>query len=245
MLAYGPVGGTTGLLAARNFSSQTVPGAVNGGNTISLGVADQTTLEPVTYNNVPAGYRAPVTQVGYSTVGGAGFLVTSAATTEYSVLPAAAMEDGDYYSFNVISQGTSGEVIVYTKSTSGGPLSVTFPSAWTYAGPAAAKWLSFDVAYTGFSGTTGVCNAVGMDWAASSTAQNNVSVVATGNYLNGSTTVAIPDLSGLPGFVAAPASGISSYWDVSISQRASSCFQPSGSNSTTNVVSNGGFYTVP
>jgi len=245
MLAFGPVGGTTGLLAAKNFSSQTVPGALNGGNTVVLGAADQTTLEPITYNSVPAGYSAPEVDAGYNTAGGAGFLITSGSIAEYQALPAGAMESGDYYSFSAFSQSGSGEVVVDSTATSGGPLSVTFPSAWTYAGPAAAKWPSFDIEYTGFSGTTGVCDGLNVNWYASSTVWDVVTLTATGNYLNGSTTVAIPDLSGLPGFVAAPASGTGVGWGASVSQGTSTCIPPTPLNSTTKMVISGGRYTVP
>jgi hypothetical protein len=156
------------------------------------------------------------------------------------------MESGDYYYFTAYAYSGSEEVLVDTRSTSGGPISFTFPPAWTYAGPAAAKWLSFDIAYTGFSGTTGVCDDVSMNWKTSSTAYNVVSLIATGNYLNGSTTMAIPDLSGLPGFVAAPASGTGAGWEALLLQGASSpCLLPIPINSTTKTVYTSGTYTVP
>lgn len=232
------------LVAAKNFSGVQVPGALNGGNTVVLSSADAVTLEPITYNGVPSGFSTPITLVEYS-INNGGFLISNGVTSAYPAVPAAARESGDYYYFSSYAQSSSGEVVVDTASTSGGPLSVTFPPAWTYAGPAAAKWLSFDIVYTGFSGTTGVCDDVSMNWMTSSTAYNVVSLTATGNYLNGSTTVAIPDLSGLPGFVAAPASGITASWGASILQETSSCLLPYPSNSTAKIVSSGGVYTAP
>jgi len=232
------------LVAAKNFSDVPVPGALNGGNTVVLGSADAVTLEPITYNGVPSGFSTPITLVEYYVNNGA-FLISNGITSAYPAVPAVATESGDYYYFSAYAYSGSEEVVVDTASTSGGPLSVTFPPAWTYAGPAAAKWLSFDITYTGFSGTTGVCDDVGMNWMTSSTAYNLVSLTATENYLNGSTTVAIPDLSGLPGFVAAPTSGTEVGWGTSILQETSSCLLPYPSNSTAKIVSTGGTYTAP
>jgi hypothetical protein len=178
-------------------------------------------------------------------MGNNGFVIANAATSEYTALPAAAMESGDFYYLSTFAQG-SGQVIVETISTSSGPISFTFPPAWTYAGPAAAKWPSFDIAYTGFSGTTGICDEVGVTWIASSTVVYQVNLTATGNYLNGSTTVAVPDLSGLPGFAAAPASGTSVIWGAYLSSQGSTtCLNPNPQNLTTKTVTSGGAYTAP
>jgi hypothetical protein len=242
------LGQSYSLVAAKDFSGVSVPGALNGGNTVVLGTADAVTLEPITYNSVPSGFSTPSTMVLY-VIGNSGFEIANAATTGYPALPATAMESGDYYYFSTYAQGSPGEVIVDTISTSSGPISFTFPPAWTYAGPAAAKWPSFDIAYTGFSGTTGVCDEAGMGWGTSSI-QYNVALTATGNYLNGSTTEAIPDLSGLPGFVAAPASGTVVSWGAELSQGSTTClpqypYNQNPSNSTMKMVTSGGGYYVP
>lgn len=249
VLAYNSTLNGNSLVAAKDFSGVTVPGALNGGNQVVLGSADHTTLEPITYNNsVPPGFSAPTTMVLY-TMGNSGLVIANAATSEYTALPAAAMESGDYYYFSTFAQGSSGQVIVETISTSSGPISFTFPPAWTYAGPAAAKWPSFNIAYTGFSGTTGVCDEVGMVWIASSTVVYKVNLTATENYLNGSTTEAIPDLSGLPGFAGAPASGTLVSWGAYLSQGTTTgtatCLVPNPLNLTTKTVTSGGFYYAP
>jgi hypothetical protein len=244
VLAYNSTLNGNSLVAAKDFDGVTVPGVLNGGNTVVFGTADETTSEPITYNSVPSGFNAPTTTVAYY-MGNSGIWDANVATTAYPALPATAMESGDYYYFSAGASGPSGEVIVDTTSTSGGPMSFTFPPAWTYAGPAAAKWPSFNINYTGFSGTTGVCDDVSMNWITNSTVWNVVSLTATGNYLNGSTTLAIPDLSGLPGFVAAPASGTSAAWEASVSQGTSTCIPPHPLNSTTKMVTTGGVYTAP
>ena len=51
------------LVAAKNFTGVSVPGALNGGNAVVFGAADQATLEPITYNDVPSGFAAPKTLV--------------------------------------------------------------------------------------------------------------------------------------------------------------------------------------
>jgi hypothetical protein len=232
------------MVAAKNFSSQAVPGALNGGNTVILGTADQATLEPITYNNVPSGYKAPTTLVEYL-VNSGGFLVSNGVTSEYPAVPQAAMQSGDHYYFSATAQGNLENVLVASTSTSGGPLSVTFPPAWTYAGPVAAKWLSFDMTYAGFSGMTGVCDEVSMNWMTTSTAYNLVTVDATGNYLSGSTALAVPDLSGLPGFVAAPVSDEMAAWGANVFQTTYPCLQAMPVNATMKAVSHSGFYTVP
>ncbi len=244
------------LVAAQNFSSQTVPGALNGGDTIVFGAADQVTVEPLTYSGVPSGYGAPVTDVNYQLAGGGDpILVAQAATTGYPALPAGAAENGDYYSFWTTSRLSSDFLHdqmtqVMTNSTSAGPVSVFFPPAWSYAGPTPAASPSFDLSYSGFSGPTGVYNDVSIGWPGSpptmnGTTHNDVEVIATGNYLNGSTAVAIPDLSGVSGFLFSPASGTEIGWEAGISQGDFSSLQPTPPNATITTVSILGIYTVP
>lgn len=238
---------TTSLIAAKNFSSQAVPGALNGGNTVVLSAADQTTTEQLTYQSVPSGYTAPTTLVGYR-MGNVGIAIAGAATSEYPAFPAGAVESGDFYTFSAVTSSTSNSTQathVATSLASAGPESITFPLAWPYAGPTPAAQPSFDFSYTGFSGTTGVSDGVEMIWAPTSNAENVVLVTATRNYLNGSTTVAIPDFSGLTGFLAPPASGIKVTWSAQIFQGSSPALQPSASDEVITTMSNSGVYAVP
>lgn len=235
------------LAAAKNFSSQIVPGALNGGNTVVLGAADATTLEPLSFAGVPSGYSAPSVLVGFETSGGGAILVGTTDTNGYPALPAGAVQSGDSYVFSATAHSISnlGEQIrVTTNSTSAGPESFTFPVAWTYAGPPAAAWPSFDIAYAGFAGETGVRVGVAETWTAGATATNLVVVTATGSSLNGSTTLAVPDLSGLAGFLAAPASGTNLVWTAEISQGSIPSVSTT-SNGSTMMVSNAGTFAVP
>jgi hypothetical protein len=256
---YGMTVGSSGevqsVVAIKNFSGQAVPGALNGGSTVVLSAADQTVPEPITYQNVPTGFSAPTTNDYYVWSGGDSILVENAATSTYLALPAGAMETGDYYYFDAFATGslsgaTNGngyeEVTVETTSTSSGPVSFSFPPAWTYAGPAAATWPSFNVAYSGFSSSADVCDQASMIWQPSPTVENVVVVAASGNYLSGSTTLAVPDLTSLTGFIAAPPSKTTVGWGANVLQSEYPCFKPSTlSNSTVKIVNNGGTYTTP
>jgi len=239
------------VVAAKNFSNQTVPGALNGGNTVVLGAADETTPEPLTYQNVLSGYGAPSTEVSYNLGGSGEFTIAESATSEYPALPSGAVENGDYYVFVAsssiasTSNSSGGQVYVYTASATGGPESITFPAAWTYGGPTPAALPSFDLSYAGFSGKTDVFDWASISWSGSSTVEYLVQVVATGNYLNGSTTLAIPDLSGGTGFLSAPASGTDVIWEADISQGNFPSLQPLPLNGTVKAVSTLGTYVVP
>lgn len=240
------IGQTISLVAAKNFSGQAVPGALNGGDTVTLGAADETTPEAITYNSVPAGYSAPTTQASYFEVGGDGFMIAIAATTVYPALPASATESGDYYYLLASAYSTSsfGSVFAVTTQASAGPVSFTFPPTWSYAGPAAATWPSFDLSYKGFSGKTGGCNQMNLQWLNSSTL-SDIYFVATANYLNGSTTVAVPDLAGIPGFLNSPATGTEVQWSAAIYQNNYECLLPVPLNGTVVAVSDSGSYTAP
>ncbi|HUN85683.1 MAG TPA: hypothetical protein VMU48_14980 [Terracidiphilus sp.] len=235
------------LVAAKNFSSQIVPGALNGGNTVILGAADATTPEPVTYTGVPSGYSPPTALASFEINGGGAILLGSAVTSTYPALPAGAVQSGDSYVFlaaahNISNLGEQAQVI--TTLASAGPVSFSFPAAWTYPGPAAAAWPSFNLAYAGFAGKTGVTDAVDETWTTDASTIDMVVVIATANSLNGSTTLAVPDLSGLAGFPAAPASGSNVVWTAVISQGSALSHAATG-NGSTMLVSNAGSYVVP
>ena len=143
-----------GPAAAKNFDNQTVPGTLNGGNTVVFGTADETTPEPITYNNVPSGFSSPSTYVELG-IGGTAleYLYASDATTQYLALPASATEKGDVYFLDASASNANLPSAVNTEIiSSGGPVSFTFPAAWSYAGPTPAALPSFAMDYTGFSG---------------------------------------------------------------------------------------------
>lgn len=248
VLAY--QNGQTTLLAAKSFTGQTVPGALNGGNQVVFTAADETTSEPITYSNVPSGYNAPATVAELvMSSGGLNAITLSFDAAQYTVLPASALTTGDSYQFEAATNNSTnvGEsMTVYKTSTSAGPLSFTLPPPWTYAGPTPAALPTFTFAYTGISGNTGTFDEGAIDWIGSSGYYSGISVSATANYLNGSTTIAFPDLSSLPGFLAPPPSGTQVSWSAAVEQNSAGPVQSLPTNGgTLTSVQNNGTYTEP
>ena len=101
-------GSEENVLAVRNFEGVTIPGTLNGGNTVTLGAADEVTMQPITYKNVPSGFPAPTTIANYEWSDGGMLPLSNAATTQYPAIPAAAAESGDYYSFGAVTEMSTG-----------------------------------------------------------------------------------------------------------------------------------------
>jgi hypothetical protein len=231
---------TFSLVAAKNISSQAAPGALNGGNTVVLGSADETMAAPITYNSIPSGFPPPSTIVIYQTEGGGGFLIADAATTQYPMLPAEAVQTGDSYVFEATARNNFQAVSSFISASAGGPVSFTFPAPWSYAGPTPATLPTLEFNYTGFAGESSVTEAASIGWSVGTYSENFITLIASTNYQNGATTLAIPDLSGVPGFLANPQSGTQAVWSAQISQHSGTV-----QTTTSNVVQNGGTYTVP
>jgi hypothetical protein len=231
---------TSTLLAARNLDNQTVPGSLNGGAQVVFTAADRTTAQTITYSNLPAGYSGS-TLAELIMAGGAGGFSVSQSSTQYSVVPAAAMKAGDSYAFvaNAMNSANPTQMmIVATSSTTAVPVSFTFPEPWSYSGPAPAALPVFNIAYTGFTQTTGVTQSAVISWGFALTSQ--IFISATASYQGGSTALAIPDLSALSGFLPPPPSGTPVIWVALIAQNNTSSSTP-----ILTSVENSGTYTVP
>ena len=237
--------GSTTLAAAKSFDSQAVPGAANGGNSVVLGAADETTPVAITYGNLPAGFVSQGTAASLIISSGGSFVLAAPATAQYPAVPAAAIESGDYYSVNTIaSNGT--EVTSVTKtSTTAAPIAFAFPANWSYAGPTASSSPTYNVAYSGLAGSNNISYLASWNWQPDSSDQDLIAIHATANYLNGTTTIALPDLSGVTGLVSPPASGIHVNWRVSIAQIMYASQTASAANATVTSVANSGTYVVP
>lgn len=238
----------TMLTAAKDLGNQTAPGMVNGGSTVVLGTADEAIPEPITYNNVPSGFPAPTTSVHFA-FGGAGSLwIASGATNQWPALPAAAVESGDSYQFMsetlMNSYPVEGVLATRTMSTAG-PVTFNFPAPWVYGGPTAAALPTFNMNYTGFAGQTGVYDAAMLWWGVLTPNMNYINILATANYQNGSTSLAVPDLSGLSGFIAPPASGTDVSWEAAVAQISGPMSQVLPTNVNGNAVFNWGGYLEP
>jgi hypothetical protein len=245
VLAFNSVSQSGGfsLVAAKSFSSQAVPGGLNGGSPVVLGSADETTEAPITYSGVPSGFSLPSTIVIYETAGGGAFLIASAATNQYPILPPGAIQSGDSYALEATARDSSQAsqaVSSFISGGTGGPVSFTLPAPWSYAGPTPAALPTFDFDYTGFAGESGVSEVAGIGWSVGADSENFLTVTASTNYQNGATTLALPDLSGITGFLANPKSGSQAGWSALISQHSGT-----GQTATSNAVQDSGTYTVP
>ena len=245
-LAYSGNGTPLNLLAARNFSAQAVPGILNNGNSVVFGAADATTSQPLSYTNLPSGYSTPITTAYLSSSGTLTFPVTAPAATEYSVLPSASVESGDYYWFLSSASNSAHPqemVLSETSVASPGPVSIAFPPPWSYAGPVPAALPTFDMSYNGFTGTKGIYDTAFLGWNVGNS-YSTITLVASANYQNGSTRLALPDLSGTSGFIA-PVSGTSVLWGAVIQQWGSGVLDSAHNSGNVLGVENTGYYTVP
>jgi hypothetical protein len=224
---------------------------LNGGNTVTLGAADEVTMQPITYKNVPSGFPAPITIANYEWSDGGMLPLSNDATTQYPAIPAAAAESGDYYSFAADTEmstggaGAEAGVSEAINTTANGPLTFTFPAPWTYAGPAPSAQPVFNMANSGITGKTGVMDSITMSWNTSTAGGTTSVVYATANYLNGSTSLTVPNLTGLSGFLSGPPSGGLVIWFANVEQSTAASLQPLGENGTIVNVENGGSFTVP
>jgi hypothetical protein len=225
-------------LAVRILRSQTIPGALNGGNPVVFAASDETVSQTVSYTNVPAGFSNLPPFVFFLTSGGAEVVLNSelgsflaSPSAQYPAMPAGAVESGDYYIFssNAYANGSPQELISAEQFTaSGGAVTLAYPAPWAYSGPTAASLPTFSLNYTGFSGMSSVSQFALIQWHVGSNS-TGITVFATENYQNGATSITIPNLSGLSGFSGAAPSGTNIYWAAGVQQGSISGTPPSGS----------------
>jgi hypothetical protein len=236
------------MLAIKILRDQTIPGALNGGNPIVFSTSDEFVPTTVSYENVPSGFNVQGTLVNYFSAGGLQLGLNDWDGSTYLAMPSAAFQAGDFYLFNpeaISSTDIYESVGLEDKTASGGTQSFTFPAAWAYTGPTAAALPTFNFAYTGFSGLSDVSQIAAITYTDSKTrATDFIQELATENYQAGATSFTIPDLSGLTGFPAPPASGEQVNWNAYLWQNSitGSVITLTGDSQ---LVSNGGIYTVP
>jgi hypothetical protein len=250
ILAYNNLGlQGSSLVGAKSLTNQSVPGVLDGGNQVVLGPADAVVArQPITYANVPGGYGEPVTIGDYIIAASGGGFSFGNYTTDFPVFPAGAAVSGDYYQAFAMAKSSAKptQMMILGKSfTSAAPLFFNFPPPWSYAGPQPAARPTFDLAYSGFPSKTGTYMAAYTDWTVSTTGIYEIYMVASSNYLKGATTLTVPDLTGLAGFVAPPSSGSNVNWVALIAQDSVGIAMPMSSSATITTVENGGTYTVP
>lgn len=249
-------------LAVKSLSNQTIPGSLNNGNPVNFGAGDATAFQPITYVNVPAGYSIPSTNVSVDSKGLGLLLLQMNGSlfpnpsnqnllTQYSTLPAGIAQSGDQYLISStaskqLSSATS--VVSYSMTLiGGGPATITFPQPWSYAGPMPAALPTVDFSYTGLAGQPGLSYSGNFQWTPTAGINDTIALSLTPNYQSVTPSVTVPDLSGIPGFLAPPASGATVSWSAQIE---SGVGPTSGSSSgTSNTpkpgVSSSGTYTAP
>lgn len=208
---------TSHVLAVKIARAQTAPGSINGGATIALTAADNLVATPLTINNIPAGWPVPTSSNDEAFTANGTRLVFSGTGTQYMALAGADSIASDYYVINANepAPGTS-NLISNTQYTSGGAVTLTWPTPLLYAGPTATAWPSFALTYTGFSAMPFVNYYGQISWPTGATTQNEIGVYATPAYLGATTTVTIPDLSAISGFFNHAASGATVTWFTSV-----------------------------
>lgn len=242
------------ILAIRILHNQTIPGALNGGNPVVFDASDETMLESITYNNLPSGYTAPYTSVRYNGPdGNLKLSLGSHVSAQYRAMPSSAFQNGGYYNFTVVagSSTLNNSVGVTRNTTSGGPQVFNLPAPWSYAGPTAAALPIFNFDYQSFSGMPNVVKEADMSWETPppphelNEIMNEIMIEASPNYQGGATSLSIPDLSGLNGFLSPAPSGTSVSWGATIYQGIDFSGMTTPTNGTWPTVDAFGSYTEP
>ena len=240
------------VLGVKIVRSQTSPGASNGGAAITLAASDAVSTAPVSITNISAGYDpTPECSVSYTTANGTSFYLNNNSTTSYAVVPSSEAAAGDYYTFesnnaNLTTHELLGTSIYATNP--GGAFTIPLPSPWTYGGPSAAAFPTFTFQYAGFNGMPSIVDNAQISWQENPTTQADINVFATSGYLGGATTLAIPNLTALAGFVAAAPSGTRVYWGAQIDGATYPVYyasNPNPGNGKTAFVQLSGSYTEP
>jgi hypothetical protein len=242
-------GSTVGItvLAVKDLGEQTVPGVLNNGNPIVLTEADETTLQPISYKNAPSGGLVG-TSVTFTTEEGGLVPLQSSTNTSYPAVPAAMLQGEAQYAALSVAGSVETSSVSYSEvwNNGGRPLTVVFPSAWTYPGPSAAALPVFDFStYSAFTGTAGVTRVGRESWQTASGSKNTFQVTASAGFQGGADTVGMPDLSGLHGFLPVPPSGATVSWQASISKNNMGAIGATPVNSSTETVQSAGRFVVP
>jgi hypothetical protein len=158
------------------------------------------------------------------------------------------LQDKAQYSATSIAGDVQTSWVSYSEvwNNGGRPLTIVFPPAWTYSGPAAAALPVFDFStYSGFTGTAGVTRVGTENWQTAPDSLNTFQVTASASFQTEHGPLAMPDLLGLSGFLAAPQSGTTVSWRASISQNSAHAVGSTPINSSTETVENVGRFIVP
>lgn len=244
---------SSNVLAMKFARGQTVPGVMS--SPITLTSADQTTPQTITMTDIPAGFNSqPSISAFYFTTRGTNIPLSgniAATSGQYAVVSPSDTQMGDYYEFSVgVGNPSSsamqavGNTQTVPASPAPGNVSVPLPSPFNYVAPTPAALPTFTVSYTGFSNGALVSYGGGIQWSAG-TSYESVTVLATAAYQNGATTLSIPDLSSVSGFMPALTSGMHVAWYALAYGGTYPAFTQTPASGTLAWAENNGSYTVP
>jgi hypothetical protein len=236
------------ILAVKILRSQAVPGALNGGNTIVFGPNDVVTHQPVTVNNLPAGFNLTVPSV-FQTQNGLSLEIGFNASNQFLVVPAASTQPGDSYVIQSLASTPTSSSSVFASQmiTNAAPVTLTLPAPWLYSGPQASAFPAFTFNYSGFNGNSNLFNQASLFWVTGGGGFSTIEVDATSSFQNGGTTVTIPDLTSISGFLATAPSGTIVRWTATILSGSQSLSDVASGRRPTSgqAVANSGTYTEP
>lgn len=228
--------------------SQSVPGAINGGSPVTLKSANATTLQPLVASGVPAGFSCPFYETAYFTANGTFIPLGVGSNAQYAAVASSTSASGDFYRFDVnCTMGTNGplqEVSASQSAVSAGPVTLNVPVPLTVQPPTPAAFPSFSLSYSGFAGDSAIFDSADISWQIANS-NYQISVHATQAFQNGSTTLTIPDLTSMPGFLAPPPSGTSVGWVAAASGGSYFPFISIPNSGSLSTASDSGSYIEP
>jgi hypothetical protein len=220
-IAASALDASSNVLAVKIVRNQSVPGAINGENPITFAASDATSAQMISIANISSGGNpSPEVSASYETSNGTSFILGNGQgpSISYRVVPASEAAAGDWYAYETNDATTTGnptthELVGITQNTTsgGGSVLLTLPNPWSFIAPSAAKFPSMSFNYTGFAGDAAVVDQAQIAWQPTNTSTDEIDVYATASYQAGSTTVAIPNLTNLNGFLQSAASGATVY----------------------------------
>lgn len=173
-----------------------------------------------------------------SGIQGNGFWINGYAAGQYPAFPKSAVENGDTY---LIESET-----VEMRSSSGGPVTISFPAPWNYPGPIPDELPLFtNLGYTGFTGSGTEAVVLEADLSDSSDWGEDYILSTSRSAMHRASTLTFPDLSYIPGFLAGARPGEYVRWSATLSQSTYGFLQPISANGTVASVKIEGYYAGP
>lgn len=187
-----------------------------------MNTSDQTGSESIAVTNIPSGYTNYVI-ASYVTAGGTTIPINGMQVpTSYATIASGDSAQGDFYSVQSTSLNGGAGVEVVQSFTMPQNLTLNLPGVLSYGGPSPAPYPTFSAAYNGFTGS-GMTGWIASNSWVSSASEIEVVVYATNTFL-GSSSITIPNLSSVNGFVQAPPTNTLVGWALIAFQQSAPYF---------------------